>query len=97
MAEKVPGWIEKLLLPQLSELKAEVKIAQDRIDGVEEKLEAKIGGLEGRMDAEFKTVHAEISGLDYKIDALDKRTDMTQRLALVEEQVRELRARPKPA
>jgi len=49
------------------------------------------------MDAEFKAVHAEISGLDYKIDALDKRTDMTQRLAVVEEQVRELRARPKPA
>jgi len=37
MAEKVPGWIEKSLLPQLSELKAEVKIAQASIDGVEER------------------------------------------------------------
>ena len=126
MAEKVPGWLERILLPQLSELKGDVKVAQAKIEGVEEKLEGKvdgldqkltgrvdsldqkltakiegldqkltsrIDGLEGRMESEFKTVHTEIGRLDDKIDALDKRTDVTQRLAVVEEQLKELRAK----
>jgi len=64
-----------------------------RIDSLDQKLTSRIDGFEGRMDAEFKTVHIEIRRLDDKIDALDKRTDVTQRLAVVEEQLKELRAK----
>jgi hypothetical protein len=104
MVEKVPGWLERILLPQLSELKGEMKAVNAKIEGVEGRLEAKmdgldqkltvtIVGLEGRMQGEFRTLHAEIKRLDDKIDALDKRTDVTQRLAVVEEQFKELRAK----
>ena len=104
LAEKIPGWLERVLLPQITELKGEVKVLSARIDGLDEKIDAKIDGLdqkltaridglEGRMDSEFKLVHGEIRGLDDKIDALDKRTDVTQRLTVVEEQLRELRAK----
>jgi hypothetical protein len=104
MVEKVPGWLERILLPQLSELKGEIKVVNAKIEGVDEKIEAKmegldqkltagIDGLQGRMQAEFGAVHTEIKRLDDKIDALDKRTDVTQRLAVVEEQFKELRAK----
>ena len=104
MAEKVPGWLERVLLPQITELKGEIRVLSTTIDGLDEKIDAKIDGLdqkltaridglEGRMDSEFKLVHGEIRRLDDKIDALDKRTDFTQRLTVVEEQVKELRAR----
>jgi len=79
MAEKVPSWLERILLPQISEVKGELK------------------AMNGRIDGEFKAVHSEIrrveEKLGTKIDELDKRLDVTQRLAVVEEQVKELLAR----
>jgi len=69
MAEKVPGWLERILLPQISGVKGELKAVNARIDG-----------LEGKMDGEFKAVHSEIRRVDQKIDSLEKRMDVTQRL-----------------
>ena len=86
MAEKVPGWLERVLLPQISEVKGELKAMNTRIVG-----------LEGKMEGEFKAVHSEITRVEEKlgtkIDELDKRLEVTQRLAVVEEQVKELLAR----
>jgi len=93
MAQKVPGWLERVLLPQLSELKGEIKA-----------LDARIGGFESKIEGEFKAIHSEIRRLDEKIDGLDerlsskmeeldKRLDVTQRLAVVEGKVSELESR----
>ena len=85
MAEKVPGWLERVLLPQISEVKGELKAVN-----------ARINGLEGEIDGEFKAVHSEIKRVEVtlgtKIEELGKRLDMTHRLAVVEEQVKELLA-----
>jgi tetrahydromethanopterin S-methyltransferase subunit G len=86
MAEKVPGWLGRVLIPQISEVKGELKTINARMDG-----------FEGKMEGEFKAVHSEIKKVEEKlgtsIDELDKRLDVTQRLAVVEEQVKELLAR----
>ncbi len=82
MAEKVPGWLERILLPQISELKGEIRAINARFDG-----------LEGKVEGEFAAVHSEIKWLDGKIESLDKRMDFSQRLAIVEEKVQELQAR----
>jgi len=78
MAEKVPGWVERVLLPQIGEIKGELR------------------AMNARMDGEFKAVHSEIRRaeevLGVKIDGLEKRMDVTQRLAVVEEQLKELRS-----
>ena len=79
MAEKVPGWLERVLLPQISEMKGELKAINARIDG------------------EFRVVHSEIKRVEEtlgtKIDGLDRNMDVTRRLATVEEQLKELRAK----
>ena len=72
MASKVPGWLERVLLPQMNELKGEIKT------------------LDANVEGEFKAVHSGIRRLDEKIDGLDKRMDMTQRVAVIEEKMREL-------
>lgn len=85
MATKVPVWLERVLLPQVNELKGGIK------------------ELDAKADGEFKVMHSEIRRLDEKIDlsnmrlegridALDKRMDVTQRAAVVEEKMRELEA-----
>jgi predicted transcriptional regulator with HTH domain len=79
MAEKIPGWLQRVLMPQIGEVKGELK------------------AMNARMEGDFKVLHSEImrveETLGTKIDELDKRMDVTRRLAAVEEQVRELRAK----
>jgi predicted nuclease with TOPRIM domain len=82
MAEKVPSWLERVLLPQISEVKGELKAVSGRIDR-----------LDGRMEGEFKAVHSEIKRLDEKVEGLEKRMDITQRVAVIETKVHELEAR----
>ncbi|RCV65432.1 hypothetical protein C5S53_03780 [Methanophagales archaeon] len=36
--DKVPSWMEKLLLPKLNEITGEIKAIHTRIDAVEKKL-----------------------------------------------------------
>lgn len=101
MATRVPGWLERVLLPQMNELKGEIRA-----------LDARLGGFESKVEGEFKSVHSEIRRLDEKtdssdkrletkidaldkkleirIDALDKKVDVTQRVAVIEEKMREL-------
>ena len=66
MAARVPSWLERVLLPQMNELKGEIKA-----------LDARLGGFEAKVEGEFNAVHTEIRRLDEKIDGLDKRMDVT--------------------
>ena len=104
LATRVPGWLERVLLPQMNELKGEIKA-----------LAARVGGFESKVEGEFRAVHSEIKRVDEKIessdkrldtridaldkkleirmDSLDKRMDVTQRVAVTEEKMRELEAK----
>ncbi|MDG6985044.1 MAG: hypothetical protein JRM76_03365 [Nitrososphaerota archaeon] len=93
MAEKVPGWIERLLLPRLSSIEGESKA-----------LKGELNGLRGEMRGEFKAVHSETRRLDEKIDSLrnetltrfdgiEKRLDFARDLGVLQTKVTELEAR----
>ncbi len=93
MAARAPGWLERVLLPQMNEMKGEIKA-----------IDARIEGFEGKVEGEFRAVHSEIKRLDEKIDSsagrleekidsLDKRMDVTQRVAVIEEKMRELESK----
>ena len=79
MTEKIPGWLERVLLPRLSEMAGEIKAVNVRIEALDEKLSTKIDGVDKRLAA--------------KIDDLDKRLDMAQRLDVLEAKMSELHPR----
>ncbi len=119
MAEKIPGWLERVLLPQISEVKGELKAINARMDGefravhseisrldekidsVDAKLTTRIDAVESNLTTRIDSVESRLTTridaldvkLSTKVDELEKRMDMTQRLAVVEEQVKELRTR----
>jgi uncharacterized protein YqgV (UPF0045/DUF77 family) len=90
MAEKVPSWLERILLPQISEVKGELKAMNARMDGEFRAVHSEIGRVEDKLSSEIARVE---ETLGTKIDELDKRMDMTERLVKVEEQLKELRAK----
>lgn len=61
MAEKVPGWLERILLPQISELKGEVKATNARID---EEFKA--------VHSEIRRVDRKIDGLDKRMEVVQR-------------------------
>lgn len=75
MAEKVPGWIERLLLPKLSsmegDLKAinsEIKRLETKIDSLDERLNTRIDSLSEKVD-----VIKDIERLKVEVQALKER------------------------
>ena len=104
MAARVPGWLERVLLPQLEEVKGEVKALRSELIGEVKTLGARMDGGFAKGEGELEAVRSEIMRLDEKvgsadqklgtkIDDLDKRMDVVQRLAVVEGKVHELDAR----
>jgi uncharacterized protein YqgV (UPF0045/DUF77 family) len=90
MAEKIPGWLERVLLPQISELKGELKAINSRMDGEFRVVHSEIKRVEETLGTEIKRVE---ETLGTKIDDLNRNMDVTRRLAAIEEQVKELRAK----
>lgn len=76
MAEKIPGWVERLLIPTL-ESKARIIVSEE------------VGHLEKVLDARFDGVHSETRRVDERIGSLEKReiAEIKARLSQVENRV----------
>ena len=68
VAEKIPGWVERLLIPTL-ESKVRNIVSEE------------VGHLEKVLDARFDGVRSEIRRVDEKVDSLEKRFPAVQELA----------------
>ncbi len=68
VAEKIPGWVERLLIPKL-ESKVRSIVSEE------------VGHLEKVLDARFDGVQSEIRRVDEKIGSLEKRFPEVQEIA----------------
>ena len=68
VAEKVPGWVERLLIPTL----------ESKVRSI---LKEEVNHLEKTLDARFEAVNARFEAVNAKIDALEKRFPTVQELA----------------
>jgi len=71
MVEKVPGWVERLLIPTL-ESRARSIVKEE------------VGHLERTMNARFDAVSARIDSLERRIPMIQDIADLKARLAVVE-------------
>lgn len=76
LAEKVPGWVERLLIPTLeTRVRAIVK----------EEVRDEVGHLEKTMVAKFDAVDTKIDALEKRFPMIQEIADLKARLAVVEE------------
>jgi len=74
IAEKAPGWFTKILMPELVEIKGELKNINMRIDA-----------LDSKVDSVRNELKADISRAESKIEDLDKR--LTAQITEVDERL----------
>jgi predicted nucleic acid-binding Zn-ribbon protein len=90
LAEKIPSWIEMLLLPKLSEIGGEIKALNARIDSLEKTIESlrnEMGSLRNEMLASFDAVNTRIDGLERSISTSEELAEIKARLAALEKKV----------
>ncbi len=74
MVEKIPSWIERLLLPKLSEIAGELKAINARIESVEhhlESVEKRIDSVERRVDS----IERRFEGFETRLASIEKHTE----------------------
>jgi hypothetical protein len=90
IGEKVPGWVERMLIPTLESrtrsivkeelasyaqvVDARFQAMNQKMEALDEKFETKFEALEGRLESRF-------DGLDAKIDSLEKQFPVVHDLA----------------
>ena len=91
--EKIPGWIERLLMPKLNEITGEIKALHTRIDGVEKE----VASLRSETMTKFEAVEVDgrLTGLDAKVDVKfdSLRNEMISRFEAVDSRFDSLEAR----
>jgi len=102
--EKMPSWIERLLLPKLNTIEGELKAINTRIDSLDEKIDIKIDSLRNEMKSEFtglnyrfEKVNERIDSLriemTVKLDSLEKRIPVIEKIAVLELKIAEIEKR----
>jgi len=87
IAEKVPGWVERLLIPTLESRVRE--IVKEEVRHLEKIMEARFEAVNARIDSLEKTFSA-------KIDSLEKRLPVVQELAEIKVRLAEVEKRTAP-
>jgi len=94
--EKIPSWIERLLMPKLSEIGGDIKVLDAKIESFRNETKTEIEGLRKEMLSRFESVDSKFAGMDIKIDSLRNetkmeiaslRTEMTVRLDSLEKRI----------
>jgi hypothetical protein len=80
MAEKIPGWVERRLIPTL----------ESKIRSI---VSEEVGHLEKVLDARFDGIHSEIRRVDEKVDSLEKRFPTVQELAEIKARLGQIEAK----
>jgi hypothetical protein len=81
LAERIPGWIERLLLPKLTTIEAKVDRVDGKVDALEKVVNAKFESVETQIDAKFRSVETQIG-------ELKERFNIAQELAVLKGQVK---------
>jgi flagellar capping protein FliD len=75
IVEKLPSWIERILLPSLNEIKGEIKAINTRIDSLDDKMDTKMTALDGKIDSLRNEINSKFVGMDYRFEAINTRLD----------------------
>jgi predicted nucleic acid-binding Zn-ribbon protein len=96
MAEKMINAVQRVLLPELQEIKGELKAINARISASDAKLDAmdsKISATNSKIEAFRNEFRSETKRLDEKIDGLSSQFETQRKLSVLEAKVAELEKR----
>jgi hypothetical protein len=83
---KAPSWATRLLLPDIGEMKGDIKSLDTRITEMDKRHTTNIDALRNEIRSEFKVMHT-------KLDSIAKDLDTQREIAILKTKVAELEKR----
>jgi chromosome segregation ATPase len=93
VAEKAPGWFQRFLAPELSEIKGELRAINARIDSLNTKIDAtntRIDEMDRRLGGSIQEMDRRLSS---EIQGLRELVNLAQRMTIVEAKLKEQETR----
>jgi hypothetical protein len=87
MAEKIPGWIERLLLPRLSSIEGELKAFRGEVTGKFEAVNGRIDSVEKQMLSLRNEMNARFDALESKVTLVEDVTRLKIEMKALAEKV----------
>ena len=81
VAEKVPGWVGRFLLPEIE------KVVEKEVEGLRREINAKFEAV----DTKFEAVNAKFEAVNARLDGIEKRFDLVQDVAILRAELKEVR------
>ena len=95
--EKIPGWIERLLLPKLNDITGEIKAIYTRIDAVEKgvaslrnEMMTKFEAMDVKVDSKFEAMDSRFDAMEFRFDSLEARLPVMEKMAEFEVRLAEI-------
>ena len=99
IAEKVPSWISRILLPEIraivrEEVSNQLKAIDVKISALDSKVEERTKSLSAKIEERTKTLEMEISSLRNEMiarfDSIEKRFPLIERIVQIESRIKKL-------
>ncbi|MBU4373235.1 MAG: hypothetical protein KJ714_02095 [Euryarchaeota archaeon] len=78
--EKIPSWLERLLMPKLSEISGEIKALDTKIDSLRSETKTEIEALRKEMLSKFEGLDYRFETINIKLDSLEKRIPVIEEM-----------------
>jgi septal ring factor EnvC (AmiA/AmiB activator) len=99
IAEKIPTWISRILLPEIrnivkEEISNQLKPIETKISALDEKIEERTKALDMKIEERTKALEKEIISLrnemNARFDSIEKRLPLIERIALMEARIEKI-------
>jgi len=87
LAEKIPSWLERLLLPKLSSLEGELKAFRGEVMGEFKAVSARIDSLEKEISSFRNEINARFNALESKVTLVEDVTRLKMEVKTLMEKV----------
>ncbi len=81
IAEKVPGWVGRFLIPEIE------RVVEKEVDGLRREINARFEAV----DTKFEAVNTKFEGVNARLDGIEKRFDLVQDVAVMKAELKEIR------
>lgn len=81
IAEKVPGWVGRFLIPEIE------RVVEREVEGLRREMSARFEAV----DTKFEAMDTKFEGINARLDGIEKRFDLVQDVAILKAEVKEIR------
>ncbi len=88
--EKVPSWIKQVLMPELSEIKGELKAINTRIDSTNERIDSLRNEMLSKFEAENIKIDSLTTEMTVRLDSIEKRIPVIEEITALKLKLAEI-------